>query len=381
MKVLKKIIDVDEYNIQLADIIIHPNENKLVFIDTNILIWMFRLNNQSFLELSKLLDNLAFHDCLVIPIWAIHEYNNLLNSNAEIIFSPFKKQLKSLETEINKLEELGRLLVDDFFSKKHGYKNKKEFIEEIKQENKSLIKKITLLSDKNNFNNDERRTYIEDLITKNSSRINTTDLLSETSKFDFRFEHKIPPGFEDELKPNNKYGDLLIWKDIMLNSIKKSSKKCLFISLDIKKDWVYSPQKLILNKEIKNNTGKFTYITPWLEQEFHDITGSEILFSNIKQLIDILYSPDLNPMDFGDFKGLAKTTNIELVNNETNKIIDWLIINEEHLSLLTNTICKWNHSPDEVNIDKLKNWIVENITIKIDFQKVNWDNIFLQLFI
>lgn len=383
MKVLKEIIDVDLYNRDLTEIIIYPNKNDLIFIDTNILIWMFRLNNESFIEFSRLLSDLSNKGNLIIPNWVIHEYNNLLNSNSEIIFSPFKKRLKAIESDIIYLEEVGRLLADNDFSKKHGFINKKKFVEEIKHETNSIIKKIRLLSDKNNFKNETRREFIEDLIKKNSSQIKIEELLNEVDKFDFRFTHKIPPGFEDILKPNNKYGDILIWKDIVLNCIKKMPNASLFLSLDVKKDWVYNPKKIKVNREIKNNTQepRFNYILPWLEQEFFDATGKRILFSNIKQLADVLYSPDYNSMEFERFKSIAKTINIELNQNETHKVIEWLIVNDDKLNLLSNTICKWDRSPGEVDIDELKNWGITNIPLKIDFAKINWNDVFVQLFI
>lgn len=383
MKVLKETINIDKYYHELAEIIIHPDQNNLVFIDTNILIWLYRLNNESFNEFSKFLNELSSQESLVIPTWVVHEYNNLLITNSEIVFFPFKKRLKTLDSDINHLTEIARLLADNEFSKKHGFSNKREFIKEIQSETESLKKKIRILNDKNNFKNEKRREYIEELITKNCSNTKIKNLLNKTKNFDFRFSHQIPPGFEDNTKISNKYGDLLIWKDIILNCKKKKSEKNLFISLDLKRDWVYYPQKIIKNGNFINNNiePKFHYIAPWLEQEFFDETNENIIFSDVKLLVDILYSPDYNMMDFENFKNLAKTADIELNNNETNQVIEWLIVNNEKLQYLRNTICNWQVSPGEVDIEELKKWAVSNINLNIDFQKADWNNIFVQLFI
>lgn len=383
MNVLKEIIDVDKYHSELSDIIINDNEGSLVFIDTNILIWIYRLNSESFKEITFLFNDLSAKSKLIIPIWVVHEYNNLLNNNSELVFFPFKKRLKSLEVDIMHLEEIGRLLADNEFCKKLGFINKREFIKEIKNESDSLIKKIHLLNEKNNFKTEKRREYIEKLIENTNSKIRIDQIISESTNFDFRFKHQIPPGFEDEAKSNNKYGDIIIWKDILLNCIQKSIKKCLFLSLDLKKDWVFSPQKLILNKKLINNNvePKFHFIHPWLDQEFSDATGGTIIFSDIKLLTDVLYSPDYNMMEFEKFKSLAKTVNIELKNNETNQIIEWLIVHGEKLELLKSTVCKWENDPGEVDMDELRQWGIKNITLDIDFRKVDWTNIFLQLFL
>ncbi|WP_339289551.1 PIN domain-containing protein [Paenibacillus sp. FSL E2-0201] len=57
-----------------------------------------------------------------------------------------------------------------------------------------------------------------------------------------RYQHKIPPGYEDNGKRKNdetsleKYGDLLIWKQI-LRQAESSGKSVIFITNDAKEDW------------------------------------------------------------------------------------------------------------------------------------------------
>lgn len=57
-----------------------------------------------------------------------------------------------------------------------------------------------------------------------------------------RYQHKIPPGYEDNGKRKNdetsldKYGDLLIWKQILRHS-ESSGKSVIFITNDAKEDW------------------------------------------------------------------------------------------------------------------------------------------------
>lgn len=57
-----------------------------------------------------------------------------------------------------------------------------------------------------------------------------------------RYQHKIPPGYEDNSKRKNdetsleKYGDLLIWKQT-LHHAESSEKSVIFITNDAKEDW------------------------------------------------------------------------------------------------------------------------------------------------
>ena len=52
-----------------------------------------------------------------------------------------------------------------------------------------------------------------------------------------RYAMGIPPGCEDKAKNSNKFGDFIIWKEI-LRFAKKKSCSIIFVSRDLKKDWL-----------------------------------------------------------------------------------------------------------------------------------------------
>lgn len=176
----------------------------------------------------------------------------------------------------------------------------------------------------------------------------------------------------------------MIWREVIENCKLRESKNAIFITLDSKKDWVFSPNRVIRHgKEINNNTnGCHYFILPWLTKEFKEEThGDFVEIMNINSVVDILYSPDHHPIEFERFKNLAKTVALELKNSETNRIIEWFLVNGDKLNFLINGICKWDFSPGEVDVDELRQWCVKNIKIEIDWKKVEWNNVFMQLFI
>ena len=85
------------------------------------------------------------------------------------------------------------------------------------------------------------------------------------SEGEFRYKHKIPPGYSDEGGKNKhgfqKYGDLIIWKQVV-EFAKKSSKPIILINDDEKDDWwskinnkeIISP-RFELIKEMKDTAG------------------------------------------------------------------------------------------------------------------------------
>ena len=54
---------------------------------------------------------------------------------------------------------------------------------------------------------------------------------------ELRYSDKVPPGWKDASKGENRYGDLINWKEI-LRFAKDSGKSIIFVSNDVKEDWV-----------------------------------------------------------------------------------------------------------------------------------------------
>ena len=68
----------------------------------------------------------------------------------------------------------------------------------------------------------------------------------------------------------------------------------------MKKDWVYNPQKVLGNGKVTNagQDNNYNMTLPWLEHEFaQHAMGGRFMVINLKQLMDVLYSPDLNPIE------------------------------------------------------------------------------------
>lgn len=94
---------------------------------------------------------------------------------------------------------------------------------------------------------------------------------------DLRFRNQIPPGYCDSDKDGGvrKYGDLIIWKGI-IDYAKTNQKDIIFISNDLKADWVYQ------DGEHKNKP-----LTELLA-EFNEETGKRIWMYSMIQFIDQL---------------------------------------------------------------------------------------------
>ncbi len=91
----------------------------------------------------------------------------------------------------------------------------------------------------------------------------------------FRYEFKIPPGYMDEKEKigTQKFGDLIVWKQI-LDFSKAQNKSILFICNDVKIDWCYTDSR----NRIKSPREE-------LIKEFYDNSGQEFWMYNQSQFL------------------------------------------------------------------------------------------------
>lgn len=87
------------------------------------------------------------------------------------------------------------------------------------------------------ISNDKIFTKLLELFDgKTGKEISSEDRRKIEKEGEERFERKTPPGYKDNAKTDNKYGDLFVWKEIIQYS-KSHSVDVVFITHDRKEDW------------------------------------------------------------------------------------------------------------------------------------------------
>lgn len=89
-----------------------------------------------------------------------------------------------------------------------------------------------------------------------------------------RYSKRIPPGYKDADKNNNKYGDLIIWKEIISYS-KENNSDIVFVTRDTKEDWWFSKSGKIIGPRIE------------LREEFYNMTGNIIHFYTTEMFVEL----------------------------------------------------------------------------------------------
>lgn len=272
----------DESDANLEKIWKHE-KTKFIF-DTNILLNIYYYNSDGkkiFFQLLKSLDNkawLPFHVALEYQRNRLKIINECFESNQKII-----KRIENLntkmdfdETSFDKIQENFK----DFFNKNNGldskFKEFKDTYKNILSESQSKFKDISkpILEEIKRINSDQISINSPDHVRDRLDNIFKEDRLgdclfkSESDLVEFnkdaekRFSNQLPPGYADEKEKGedffifqnykyfNKFGDLIVFKEIIKHAKENNLENIVFISEEKKEDWresiLTSNQKKIL---------------------------------------------------------------------------------------------------------------------------------------
>lgn len=161
---------------------------------------------------------------------------------------------------------------------------------------------ISNFKQKMNQSTKENREFLQSglvQVFQNAMCAKSTQILTpeELSQIDLagatRYMDKIPPGYCDWDKQNNKFGDLIIWKEILKKS-QEEKKPLLFITRDKKEDWfklegneIVGVRDELINESKDNNAEVFViYFNDFVRMSF------QLVSKNVEELIDRLDCDD-----------------------------------------------------------------------------------------
>ncbi len=244
---------------------------KAIFVfDTNVLLNLYRYSNNTRDQLFNAINNLkeriwipyqvAFEFCKN-RYNVIEESNNRVNKlkkSVELLVEGWKRD-RLLENNDPDLESLENYLYEWIDKKKDSY-----LVFDYTDD--SVLNKVLDM-----FDGKTGENYSKEEIVK----------IEQEGKE--RYSNKIPPGYMDNDKKDNKYGDLIVWKEI-IDYAKEKKVDIIFVVHDQKDDWwkkvggkTIGP-RAELRKEFSDATGmKFhTYTMTSFLSYYKDINGNSI---------------------------------------------------------------------------------------------------------
>lgn len=283
---------VDEHVREIAALASDPQ--TLIFLDTNILSYLYKLHEAARREFFVWSDAVVAANRLVVPAWAASEYLSRVTSKTLDSYTPKSKEASQAAKLLDGLFETASLFVDDTSLRRIGHSgDRATFITGFR----AAIDALTPFTGV--FSQDFDSGFVHQQIEAHlSPAILDSDLAAlcvrATQEGAGRFEHRLPPGFRDTDKPENRLGDLIIWFEILEKSASSVANfpKVLFISRDEKSDWVYAPKMRMGltrsgRKAVGNSRPEIKLADPRLVVEFRRVTGhANITIASIGTLVE-----------------------------------------------------------------------------------------------
>ncbi|TAH19113.1 MAG: hypothetical protein EAZ08_09565 [Cytophagales bacterium] len=168
------------------------------------------------------------------------------------IFSDFEDNTKLLEQQVSKFT--------DFFDS-----FKASFEKEVNQKKTQLEKSLL---------NDEVLQQFE-CFFKTTKPFTFSEILQIIEEGEIRYRNRIPPGYmdDDEKVGFQKYGDLIVWKEIIRN-ITFENQDIVLVTNDMKEDWWQ------LSDKSRSNSPRYELI-----KEIFDMTGRSFWMYDMKQFL------------------------------------------------------------------------------------------------
>lgn len=183
----------------------------------------------------------------------------------------------------------------------------KEFDDKVQQFAKDLKEEIEKQeADIKSLNENDTILEAFEANIKVGSELTHSEIMQIVSEGKLRYEFEIPPGYKDlkEKEGTQKFGDLIIWKQI-LSYAKEKNRNVIFICNDLKIDWCHkdsrnriaSPRKELIKEFNDNNQKGFWMYNQsqfiYKAKEFFEVDIADSKIEEISNVINNRNSSDL----------------------------------------------------------------------------------------
>lgn len=325
--------------------------STLIVFDTNTLLNIYRYSDET---RKKLIDAMeSVQQNLWIPYQVGLEFNlrrkktlydlknqpSKKNNDIIKIFNDFEKkitnEIQSITLKSSDVIEQKNLIISDT----------KEKLKTLQDEMSSSIEKIFNML---NLEEDLAINFGTIFKDKIGASFSQEELTNELSDAKMRYENKIPPGYSDLKKEdvthynginfNQKYGDLIIWKQILKRAEESDITQVIFITDDNKEDWWYKlhGESLGPRAELKNEMLRLA------KADLFMFNSNSFLNKISNEIQDLISTSEISDFNFEDFewenyisKSNSKLEDIQShKNNKNSSLIDFLI-STKHTKFLT----------------------------------------------
>lgn len=227
----------------------------MIFLDTNVLLHFFRLGESFSQTFFQMLEKVK--DRVFIPYQVAKEYHPKYVELCVKLRKKYENAITDLTKLTDPFKQLEKLNSDyvRFIDKEFKKSVKDEFDLQVSKIRDKYVSSISFLKEELETGILFRKVgdFFSDKVLESLS----DKEIEETHKNGKeRYDKEIPPGYMDEKKGDNIYGDLIIWEEIIkCVASRPDVKYAIFVSDDVKEDWIlkisgeqHGPRQELINE-------------------------------------------------------------------------------------------------------------------------------------
>ena len=207
-----------------------------IYLDTSVLTWMLKVGSSARAELLRwcgVLDGRVH-----VPVWAAHELHRILRAKAPLedtraVLTRHREGLQALLNDVSFQAGPDRCGGDA-----------DRFVGDVRTDVADLWSKLQMMTKGDGWYRaaeDEVVGFVNDRIL-GGNLFELLDLLLPTAEK--RLAVRLPPGFNDLHKEENKIGDLVFWKEVLRDAAQRGARRLVVLTNDNKSDWSFVPARL-----------------------------------------------------------------------------------------------------------------------------------------
>lgn len=307
-------------------------DTTLVFVDTNILAYPYRLFSAARRELLEWFGELRGQNRLRVPAWAANEYFVRTSTENLRDFFPKLEPRASLDHLDGQLQ-MARLALDDAALRAPA--NRDDLIRDLEAAIAALRPQLEALTvdqrQASAVHDEVEAAFGECVLSTDIAHLCCTTSLTAQ----YRMIHRLPPGFEDAQKKANSFGDLILWNELLefMQGVDPRPQHAILLTNDEKRDWSYWPRMRrrvnragVLGIE-QNERPRVNITDPRLVQEFRARIGNQAADFEVASIRHVIAS--LARAAPGRFRILSVALQLEIAQDAERGAGDGAAMDDE----------------------------------------------------
>ena len=182
------------------------------YLDTSLLMWLIRLGTRARAEFMVWCGGRP-KNAVRVPVWAAHELHRHVIGGT--VRANLQKTVNETQSKYDEFARLASECADEAICRAKGYAGRDSYIGEL-EHSFSWLHRLARVVEIDEL---QLQQAADEVIAFVNDHMLTTDIAPVIDKVshtgEFRYSHLMPPGFHDDSKGKNRFGDVILWEELV----------------------------------------------------------------------------------------------------------------------------------------------------------------------